>query len=178
MNRRHTAPQFAERGSSGARTPGRILVADHDGMYLIKFVGDVRVEPVRRGDDFLAEMFRDEDFKSVLVDLTATQGIDSTSLGILAKLSIKAFGPVWIHADPGIDERRYHARAANGGFRRRVPYRRQTPGGGGAIAGVAAWRDIGRRPAPTRTGGASGVDGIERVQPGEVPGSRRHVGGG
>ena len=72
------------------RTPGRILVADHDGMYLIKLVGDVRVNLCAAVDDFLAEMFRDDDFKSVLVDLTATEGIDSTSLGILAKLSIKA----------------------------------------------------------------------------------------
>ncbi len=90
MNSRQTARLLAERAASGARTPGRILVADHDGMYLIKFVGDVRVNLCAAVDDFLAEMFRDEDFKSVLVDLTATEGIDSTSLGILAKLSIKA----------------------------------------------------------------------------------------
>ena len=88
MNTRQTAHALPE--SLRARTPGRILVADHDGMYLIKFVGDVRVNLCAAVDDFLAEMFRDEDFKSVLVDLTATEGIDSTSLGILAKLSIKA----------------------------------------------------------------------------------------
>ena len=90
MNSRQTVSLYTERAHSGAKTPGRILVADHDGMYLIKFVGDVRVNLCAAVDDFLAEMFRDEDFKSVLVDLTATQGIDSTSLGILAKLSIKA----------------------------------------------------------------------------------------
>ena len=87
---REVAPVFGERASSGARTPGRILVADDDGMYLIKFVGDVRVNLCAAVDEFLAEMFRDGDFKSVLVDLTATEGIDSTSLGILAKLSIQA----------------------------------------------------------------------------------------
>lgn len=59
-------------------------------MYLMKFVGDVRVNLCAAVDDFLAEMYRDPHFKSVLVDLTCTDGIDSTSLGILAKLSIKA----------------------------------------------------------------------------------------
>ena len=70
--------------------PGRILVADHDGTYLMKFVGDVRVNLCAAVDDFLDDMYRDEHFTSVLVDLTGTEGIDSTSLGILAKLSIKA----------------------------------------------------------------------------------------
>lgn len=69
---------------------GRILVADRDGMYLMQFVGDVRVNLCAAADDFLGEMYRDERFKSVLVDLTRTEGIDSTALGVLAKLSIKA----------------------------------------------------------------------------------------
>ena len=90
MSDRQTVRTLSERPSPQARTPGRILVADQDGVYLIKFVGDVRVNLCAAVDDFLAEMFRDDDFKSVLVDLTATEGIDSTSLGILAKLAIKA----------------------------------------------------------------------------------------
>lgn len=69
---------------------GRILVADSDGMYLMKFVGDVRVNLCAAVDDFLADMYRDKDFKSVVVDLSRTDGIDSTSLGVLAKLSIAA----------------------------------------------------------------------------------------
>ena len=107
MSNRQTARELSEHPPARAGTPGRILVADHDGMYLIKFVGDVRVNLCAAVDDFLAEMFRDEDFKSVLVDLTATEGIDSTSLGILAKLSIKAsdlygFVPTLVSTDPDI----------------------------------------------------------------------------
>ena len=41
-------------------------------------------------DGFLEKMFHNHQFKSVLVDLSKTDSIDSTSLGLLAKLSIKA----------------------------------------------------------------------------------------
>ena len=40
-------------------------------------------------DHFLESMFSDPDFKTVLIDLTETEGIDSTSLGLLAKISVK-----------------------------------------------------------------------------------------
>ena len=69
---------------------GRILVAHHNGVYLMKFVGDVRVTLCAAVDTFLDGMLSDTGFKSVVVDLTRTTGIDSTSLGILAKLSIRA----------------------------------------------------------------------------------------
>jgi anti-anti-sigma factor len=69
---------------------GRILVAHHDGVYLMKFVGDVRVTLCVTVDSFLDSMFHDKNFNSVVVDLSRTEGIDSTSLGILAKLSIQA----------------------------------------------------------------------------------------
>ena len=39
---------------------------------------------------FIEDMFNDQEFKSVLVDLSRTESIDSTSLGVLAKLSIQA----------------------------------------------------------------------------------------
>ena len=73
-----------------ARDPaGRILVAHHDGVYLMKFVGDVRVTLCAAVDAFLDTMLSNPQFKSVVVDLSRTTGIDSTSLGILAKLSIR-----------------------------------------------------------------------------------------
>ena len=79
---------------------GRILVADHNGVYMLKFVGDVRVTLCATVDDYLHRMFDDREFKSVLVDLSETEGIDSTSLGILAKLSIQAETPRSNHAFP------------------------------------------------------------------------------
>jgi len=86
---------------------GRILVAHHDGVYLMKFTGDVRVTLCTTVDSFLDSMFKDPVFKSVIVDLSDAEGIDSTSLGILAKLSIQAqsrfsYLPVLVSTNPDI----------------------------------------------------------------------------
>ena len=69
---------------------GRILVASHDGIYLIVFEGDVRLTLCSTVDGYLEKMFKDDAFRSVVVDLSQTENIDSTSLGLLAKLSIQA----------------------------------------------------------------------------------------
>ncbi len=69
---------------------GRILAADHNGVYLLRFEGDVRVTLCATADDYFNRMYEDPKFKSVLVDLSVTEGIDSTSLGLLARLSIEA----------------------------------------------------------------------------------------
>lgn len=69
--------------------PGRILVGDHDGIYVLKFTGDVRVNLCATMDSFLRELLNREDFRAVVVDLTETEAIDSTSLGLLARLSLE-----------------------------------------------------------------------------------------
>ncbi|MBU2712458.1 STAS domain-containing protein [Zooshikella harenae] len=71
-------------------TAGKIQFAENEGTYVLKFVGDVRLTLCSTLDTFLDKMFAQPDFKSVIVDLTETEGIDSTSLGLLAKLSIQA----------------------------------------------------------------------------------------
>ncbi|PXF30834.1 anti-anti-sigma factor [Pokkaliibacter plantistimulans] len=68
---------------------GKILVAKQNGAYILKFQGDVRLTLCASLDHFLESMFSDPDFKTVLIDLTETEGIDSTSLGLLAKVSVK-----------------------------------------------------------------------------------------
>ncbi|GAA6135304.1 STAS domain-containing protein [Oceaniserpentilla sp. 4NH20-0058] len=67
---------------------GKILVAQSQGIYIIKFVGDVRLNLCGTLDQYTDEMFESEKFKTVIIDLTETQCIDSTSLGQLAKISI------------------------------------------------------------------------------------------
>ncbi len=67
---------------------GKLLVAEQDGVHVLKFVGDVRVTLGPTIDAFLTALLKTEDFKSVIIDLTETIGIDSTSLGFLAKISI------------------------------------------------------------------------------------------
>lgn len=69
---------------------GRILVGAHDGVYVLFFEGDVRLTLCTAVDGYIEKMFKDPEFKSVLVDLSRTESIDSTSLGLLAKLSIQA----------------------------------------------------------------------------------------
>jgi anti-anti-sigma factor len=69
---------------------GRILVGSEQGVYVLLFEGDVRLTLCTAVDGYLDKMFHDEEFKSVVVDLSRTESIDSTSLGVLAKLSIKA----------------------------------------------------------------------------------------
>ena len=67
---------------------GKILVAQSQGIYIIKFVGDVRLSLCSTLDQFTDQMFESDEFKTVIIDLTETQCIDSTSLGQLAKISI------------------------------------------------------------------------------------------
>lgn len=68
---------------------GKILIAQHDGTYVLKLVGDVRLTLCTTIDDFLGKMFADQQFVGVLVDLSEAEGIDSTSLGLLAKLALQ-----------------------------------------------------------------------------------------
>ncbi|MCC5873260.1 MAG: STAS domain-containing protein [Gammaproteobacteria bacterium] len=86
---------------------GRILVGDHDGIYVLKFTGDVRVTLCATVDSFLRTLLNRDDFRAVIVDLTATDGIDSTSLGLLARLSIETqrrfgFIPTLVSTRPDI----------------------------------------------------------------------------
>ncbi len=68
---------------------GKILFAEQDGNYVLKFVGDVRLTLCSTLDLFLENMLDNEGFRTVIIDLTETEGIDSTSLGLIAKISVK-----------------------------------------------------------------------------------------
>lgn len=67
---------------------GRILYAVHNGTYVIKFVGDVRVPLCASLEGFLERMFGDAELHAVLIDLTETVAIDSTALGLIAKIAV------------------------------------------------------------------------------------------
>ncbi|WP_041523792.1 STAS domain-containing protein [Gilvimarinus agarilyticus] len=68
--------------------PGQILVAEHDGVFVIKMTGDVRLTLCISFDQFIDDMFAHPDFKAVLFDLSAAEAIDSTTLGLMAKISL------------------------------------------------------------------------------------------
>lgn len=67
---------------------GHILFAIHHGTYVLKFTGEVRAPMCATLDNFLERMFADTDLSAILVDLTETDYIDSTALGLIAKTSV------------------------------------------------------------------------------------------
>ncbi|OUS37271.1 anti-anti-sigma factor [Oleispira antarctica] len=68
--------------------PGKIEVAANSGVYVIKLSGDVRLNMCSALEQYLDQMFVDAAFKTVLIDLSEAEGVDSTTLGQLAKISI------------------------------------------------------------------------------------------
>ena len=88
--------------------PGQILVADHEGVYVIKMVGDVRLTLCISFDQFIDTMFGEEDFSTVLFDLSEAEAIDSTTLGLMAKISLQGQDrhgiiPVILSTNPSIN---------------------------------------------------------------------------
>jgi len=87
---------------------GRVLAANHNGVYVIRFEGDVRLTLCTTIDDYFERMFEDPAFASVWVDLCSAEGLDSTTLGLLAKLALTVkhrygFLPAIFSCDPGIN---------------------------------------------------------------------------
>jgi anti-anti-sigma factor len=86
---------------------GKILVAQREGTFVIKFAGDVRLTLCTTIDDFFSKMFSTPGFVGAVIDLSDAEGIDSTSLGLLAKLAIHAreqfqLNPIIICPNPNI----------------------------------------------------------------------------
>ena len=87
---------------------GRILAACHHGAYVIRLEGDVRLTLCTTIDEYFQHMYEDPEFASVWVDLCDAEGIDSTTLGLLAKLAKGVrekfdFQPAIFSCDPGIN---------------------------------------------------------------------------
>jgi len=68
---------------------GKIQYAVHNGSYIIKLNGDVRAVFCVSIDSLLNTILTDEKLTGILIDLTAVSNIDSTSLGMLAKVAVK-----------------------------------------------------------------------------------------
>jgi len=69
---------------------GTILFAQVDSVQVLKFVGDVRVTLGPTISKYLESIGQDSRLKSIVIDLTETTCIDSTSLGLLAKISLRS----------------------------------------------------------------------------------------
>jgi len=68
---------------------GKILVATVNNVPILKFVGDVRVLMSSSLDNYFSSLYSRAILDRMVIDLTETEGIDSTALGLLAKMSIQ-----------------------------------------------------------------------------------------
>ena len=67
---------------------GKILVSDQEGSYLLKFSGDVRVTLCGSLNRHMETIFGSTDVKRVVIDMLEAEGVDSTTLGLIAKLGM------------------------------------------------------------------------------------------
>ena len=67
---------------------GTIQFAEQNGTFILKFVGEVRLTLCSVLDATIEKIFNASNFSTIVIDLTETSSIDSTTLGLLAKLSI------------------------------------------------------------------------------------------
>lgn len=67
---------------------GKIQFAEQEGTFVLKFVGEIRLTLCSVLDSTIEQIFSAPNFSSIVIDLIDTRGIDSTTLGLLAKLSI------------------------------------------------------------------------------------------
>jgi len=70
---------------------GKIFVASQNKVCVIKLVGDIRVTLCSSIDNYIEKAFAsDFPYNNILIDLMEAEAIDSTSLGLLAKMSLYA----------------------------------------------------------------------------------------
>lgn len=69
---------------------GKILYTEQDDLFVLKLTGDVRLTLCTALDTAISKLFAENKFKGVTLDLTDAVSLDSTTLGLLAKLSILA----------------------------------------------------------------------------------------
>lgn len=67
---------------------GRIYYKEECGSYYLKLVGDVRVTLCTGLSNYINQIFDTDKISSVIVDLEEAKAVDSTTLGLLAKVAL------------------------------------------------------------------------------------------
>lgn len=85
----------------------KILQAEKQGIYVLKFIGELRLNLCSTLDSLVDSITQDPQFETVMIDLTETEVIDSTTLGLLAKIAMAVqkqshFLPTLISTNPDI----------------------------------------------------------------------------
>jgi len=68
---------------------GNVLHACHDGVHVLRFIGDIRYPLSPSIDRYLDGIFTGPEPVGFVIDLTETDSIDSTNLGLLARLAMR-----------------------------------------------------------------------------------------
>jgi len=68
---------------------GKILAAEYDRIPVLKLVGDVSELMSSTIENYLQSIYSKAILDAMIVDLSETKGIDSTALGLLAKMAIQ-----------------------------------------------------------------------------------------
>jgi len=66
---------------------GRILHGSHEGVQVLRYQGVIRYTLCPALDALIQKRLKSEELRGFVVDLTAVDAIDSTNLGILARLT-------------------------------------------------------------------------------------------
>jgi anti-anti-sigma factor len=66
---------------------GNVLHACHDDVHVLRFIGDIRYTLSPSIDRFLEGIFAGPKPAGFVIDLTETSSIDSTNLGLLARIA-------------------------------------------------------------------------------------------
>ena len=85
----------------------KILQAQERGIYVLKFIGEVRLNLCSTLDQIIDDMVSNPEFRTVVIDLSETEVIDSTTLGLLAKIAMASeeqshFLPTLITTNPDV----------------------------------------------------------------------------
>lgn len=68
-------------------TTGQVLHAEHAGVHILKFRGDIRFSVCAPAERFLHRVMAAPEAKPFVIDLLDTQSLDSTALGVLAMIA-------------------------------------------------------------------------------------------
>ena len=66
---------------------GKVLHAAHEGVHLLRFVGEIRYPLAPSVNRYVDEIFSNTVPRAFVLDLTETRAIDSTSLGGLGRIA-------------------------------------------------------------------------------------------
>jgi anti-anti-sigma factor len=67
---------------------GKILISDKCDNYLFKLIGDVRLTLSGSLNRYMETLFGSKNVNTVVLDMLDTEGVDSTTLGLIAKLGL------------------------------------------------------------------------------------------